>query len=147
MILRMLLALFALSLLGASPASAEIRIGVAAPLAGHYAWNGDQTRTGAERAIHDLNGRGGVLGETVLAVVVDDFCDPDQAMAAAQKLVEEGVPFVVGHRCSGAAIPASSLYEQAGIILISPAATNPQLTDRGLRYTFAPRDGTTCRAR
>jgi len=133
--LRMLLAAAVLTV-GISEASAEIRIGIAAPLTGHYAWNGDQTRTGAERAIHDLNERGGVLGETIEAVVVDDFCDPDQAMAAAQKLVEERVPFVVGHQCSGAAIPASSLYEEEGIILISPAATNPRLTDRGLRYTF-----------
>jgi branched-chain amino acid transport system substrate-binding protein len=136
MMVRVLLALLALSLLGASPARAEIRIGIAAPLTGHYAWNGDQVKTGAERAIHDLNERGGVLGEPLSAVVVDDFCNPDQAVAAAQKLVQEGVPFVVGHQCSGAAIPASSLYEEAGIILISPAATNPQLTDRGLHYTF-----------
>ena len=69
-------------------------------------------------------------------MLVDDYCDPDQAVAAAHKLVAEGVPFVVGHQCSGAAIPASEVYEEAGIVLISPAATNPRLTDRGLRYTF-----------
>jgi branched-chain amino acid transport system substrate-binding protein len=119
-----------------SSARAEIRIGIAAPLTGHYAWNGDQTRVGAELAITDLNGRGGVLGETIAAVLIDDFCDPDQAVAAGQKLVAEGVPFVVGHQCSGAAIPASALYEEEGIILISPGATNPRLTERGLRYTF-----------
>jgi branched-chain amino acid transport system substrate-binding protein len=69
-------------------------------------------------------------------VLVDDYCDPDQAIAAANKLVADGVPFVVGHQCSGAAIPASSIYDETGIIFISPAATNPRLTDRGLRYTF-----------
>jgi branched-chain amino acid transport system substrate-binding protein len=119
-----------------SNASAEIRIGVAAPLTGHYAWAGEQTRVGAVKAVEDLNARGGVLGQTVTTVLVDDYCDPDQAIAAAHKLVAEGVSLVVGHQCSGAAIPASEVYEEAAIVLISPSATNPRLTDRGLRYTF-----------
>jgi branched-chain amino acid transport system substrate-binding protein len=105
-------------------------------LTGGMGWGGEQTRAGAYMALEDLNERSGVLGEPLAAVPVDDFCDPDQAVAAANKLLAEGVPVVVGHQCSGAAIPASSIYEDAGILLISPAATNPQLTDRGLRYTF-----------
>jgi len=130
------LAVVFLSALVAFSAEAEIRIGVATPLTGHYAWNGESTRAGAYMALEDLNAAGGVLGQSLEPVLVDDFCDPDQALAAANKLVAEGVPFVVGHQCSGAAIPTSSIYEQAGIILISPAATNPRLTERGLRYTF-----------
>jgi branched-chain amino acid transport system substrate-binding protein len=130
------LAVAFLTTIGISNASAEIRIGVATPLTGPYAWNGEQTRVGADMAVQDLNDRGGVLGESLVVVLVDDFCDPDQALAAANKLVTEGVPVVVGHQCSGAAIPASSVYEDAGIILISPGATNPRLTERGLRYTF-----------
>jgi branched-chain amino acid transport system substrate-binding protein len=125
-----------LTLLLLDPARAEIRIGIATPLTGPQAWIGEQVRVGSDLAIQDLNERGGVLGEPLAAVLVDDFCDPEQAVAAAQKLVAEGVPVVVGHQCSGAAIPASSIYEDAGIILISPAATNPRLTDHGLRYTF-----------
>ncbi len=125
-----------LSALTASSAGAEIRIGVAVPLTGHYAWSGEETRAGAYMALEDLNAAGGIFGQALVPVLVDDFCDPDQALAAANKLVAEGVPFVVGHQCSGAAIPTSSIYEEAGIILISPAATNPRLTDRGLRYTF-----------
>jgi branched-chain amino acid transport system substrate-binding protein len=117
-------------------ARAEIRIGVATPLTGHYAWCGEQTRAGANKAVEDLNKGDGVLGETVTTVLVDDYCNPNQALAAAHKLVAEGVPIVVGHQCSGAAIPASTIYEDAEIILISPAATNPRLTDRGLRYVF-----------
>jgi branched-chain amino acid transport system substrate-binding protein len=130
------LAVALLTIVAFSDAHAEIRIGVATPLTGPYAWNGEQTRAGADQAMQDLNERGGVLGEPLAAVLVDDFCDPDQALAAAHKLVAEGVPFVVGHQCSGAAIPASLIYEDAGIILISPAATNPRLTERGLRYAF-----------
>ena len=120
----------------ALPARAEIKIGVATPLTGPQAWIGEQVRAGADLAVRDLNEHGGVLGEPLATVLVDDFCDPGQAVAAAQKLVADGVPFVVGHQCSGAAIPASAIYEAAGIILISPAATNPRLTERGLRYVF-----------
>jgi branched-chain amino acid transport system substrate-binding protein len=119
-----------------SDARAEIRIGVAAPLTGPYAWSGDRVVRSSQAAVHDLNAAGGVLGQSLKQVIVDDFCDSDQAIAAANKLIEATVPVVIGHQCSGAAIPASSLYEGAGIILISPAATNPQLTDRGLRYTL-----------
>ena len=130
------MAIALLAVVASGNARAEIRIGVATPLTGPYAWNGEQTRAGADQAVQDLNARGGVLGEPIAAVLVDDFCDPDQAVAAANKLVLEDVPFVVGHQCSGAAIPASAIYEEAGIILISPTATNPRLTERGLRYTF-----------
>jgi branched-chain amino acid transport system substrate-binding protein len=119
-----------------SNARAEIKIGVATPVTGPYAWSGEETRAGAFLAVEHLNAAGGILGQSLEPVLVDDFCDPDQAIAAANKLVADGVPFVVGHQCSGAAIPASSIYEDAGIILISPAATNPRLTDRDLRYTF-----------
>jgi branched-chain amino acid transport system substrate-binding protein len=130
------LAVAFLAIFAASNARAEIKIGVATPLTGHYAWSGEQTRAGADQAVQDLNDRGGVLGEPLAVVLVDDYCDPDQAIAAANKLVADGVPLVVGHQCSGAAIPASSIYEEAGIIFISPAATNPTVTDQGLRYTF-----------
>jgi branched-chain amino acid transport system substrate-binding protein len=134
--LRAPIATCALLLSAVTAASAEVRIGVATPLTGHYAWAGEQTRAGAAQVVEDLNARGGVLGEPLNVVLVDDYCDPEQAVAAANKLVAENVPFVVGHQCSGAAIPASEVYEAAEIVLISPAATNPRLTDRGLRYTF-----------
>lgn len=125
-----------LTISGVSHAQAEIQIGIAAPLTGHYAWSGEYVVRGSQAAIEDLNAAGGVLDQPLEPIVVDDFCDPEQAVAAAQKLVADGVPFVVGHQCSGAAIPASEIYEEAGIILISPAATHPRLTERGLRYTF-----------
>jgi branched-chain amino acid transport system substrate-binding protein len=127
---------FAISLATIPAARAELRIGLATPLTGPFAWAGEQTRAGAEAAVKDLNDHGGVLGEALAVVLVDDFCNPEQAVAAAEKLVADGVPFVVGHQCSGAAIPASEIYEEGDIIFISPKATHPRLTDRGLRYTF-----------
>ena len=91
---------------------------------------------GAELAVADINAAGGVLGEQVQLIAADDFCDPSQAVAAAQKLVSEGVVLVVGHYCSGASIPASEIYEAAGILQISPASTNPMLTERGRANVF-----------
>jgi branched-chain amino acid transport system substrate-binding protein len=120
----------------APAARAEVRIGIATPVTGPYAWTGEQVLQGASRAVEDLNASGGVLGKPLETIVVDDYCDPEQAVAAARKLIEADVPFVVGHQCSGAAIPASELYEAAGIILISPGATNPMVTERGLRTVF-----------
>jgi branched-chain amino acid transport system substrate-binding protein len=97
-------------------------------------WHGEQHQGGVELAVAELNEAGGVLGEAVMVVIADDYCDGDQALATAKKLAAAGV--AVGHNCSGAAIPVSAAYEDAGIIMISPTATNPKLTDRGFRHIF-----------
>ena len=115
---------------------AEILIGVAGPMTGKDAWFGEQMQRGAALAVADINAAGGVLGEQVELITVDDFCDPEQAVAAARKLVSDGVIFVVGHYCSGASIPASEVYEAAGVLQISPASTNPMLTELGRANVF-----------
>jgi branched-chain amino acid transport system substrate-binding protein len=120
----------------ATTATAEILIGVAGPMTGKDAWSGAQLERGAEMAVADLNAAGGVLGEQVQLITVDDFCDPEQAVAAAEKLVSEDVIFVVGHYCSGASIPASEIYQAAGILQISPASTNPTFTELGRSNVF-----------
>jgi branched-chain amino acid transport system substrate-binding protein len=120
----------------ATGARAEIRIGVAGPMTGTNAWFGEQYQRGTELAVEDLNARGGVLGERVELIVGDDFCDADQAVALAHKLASDGVVFVAGHWCSHTSIAASDVYEAAGVVMISPASTNPRLTERGLRYVF-----------
>ena len=61
----------------------------------------------------------------------DDFCDPDQAVALARKLVSDGVVFVVGHFCSHSSIAASKVYEEAGILQIAPGSVSAKLTDEG----------------
>src|SRR3954464_7783149 len=94
-------------------ARADVLIGVAGPMTGANAWPGEQMQRGAELAVADINAAGGVRGEEVQLVTADDFCDPDQAIAAAQQLVSQGVTFVAGHYCSGATIPASKIYEDA----------------------------------
>jgi branched-chain amino acid transport system substrate-binding protein len=119
-----------------TPALAEVRIGLGLPLTGHYAWNGASNQNGLDQAVADLNAAGGVLGQPVEVVLADDYCDGEQALAAARKLVAERVSVVFGHQCSAAALPASELYHQAGVLFISIGATNPRLTDRRLWNVF-----------
>jgi branched-chain amino acid transport system substrate-binding protein len=118
------------------PARADVLIGMAGPLTGKDAWFGEQMERGAELAVAEINAAGGVLGQQVRLITADDFCDPEQAVAAARKLVSDGVILIVGHYCSGASIPASEIYEKAGVLMISPTSTNPMLTELGRANVF-----------
>ena len=120
----------------AGAAQAEIVIATAGPMTGQYAAFGEQMKLGAEQAVEDINAAGGILGEEVRLLVGDDACDPKQAVAVANQMVNEGVVFMAGHFCSGSSIPASDVYAEEGILQISPASTNPQLTERGLDNVF-----------
>jgi branched-chain amino acid transport system substrate-binding protein len=117
-------------------AQAEIVIATAGPMTGQYAIFGEQMQKGAQQAVEDLNAAGGVLGEELVLQVGDDACDPKQAVAVANQMVNEGVVFMAGHFCSGSSIPASSVYNEEGILQISPASTNPQLTEQGFDNVF-----------
>lgn len=96
---------------------------------------GEQMQNGVELAATELNEAGGVLGPKVALIPVDDHCDAEQAAAAARKLVADRVAVAIGHLCSGTAIPASLIYEEAQIRFITMAA-NPLLTERGVKFTF-----------
>lgn len=125
------------SLLGASAAAqADIRIATAGPMTGQYASFGEQMRRGAEMAVKDINAAGGVNGQKLILEIGDDACDPKQAVAVANSLAAKGVTFVAGHFCSGSSIPASDVYAEEGILQISPASTNPKLTERNLPNVF-----------
>jgi branched-chain amino acid transport system substrate-binding protein len=126
-----LVSVILIAVFGARAAGAEIMIGVAGPMTGAQAWFGEQFERGAGMAAVDLNATGGILGQEVQLVVGDDFCDPDQAVAAASKLVGDGVVVVVGHWCSHSSIPASKVYEEAEILMISPGSASAKLTDEG----------------
>ncbi len=90
----------------------------------------------AELALAAVNAQGGVLGQRLALVPVDDACDPEQAAIAAQRLVEAGVVVVVGHFCSHASLTAAAIYEAAGIVMITPDSTHPRLTEEGRRNVF-----------
>jgi branched-chain amino acid transport system substrate-binding protein len=117
--------------IAASKAKAEIIIAVAGPMTGQYATFGEQMKRGAEMAVADINAAGGILGQKLRLVIGDDACDPKQAVAVANGFVGKRVVFVAGHFCSGSSIPASKVYEEEGVLQISPASTNPKLTDEG----------------
>jgi branched-chain amino acid transport system substrate-binding protein len=125
-----------IAVLWARVAGAEVLIGMAGPMTGKNAWFGEQMERGAALAVADINAAGGVLGQQVQLITADDFCDPEQAVAAAKKLVSEGVIFVVGHYCSHSSIPASEIYEAAGVLMISPTSSNPLLTELGRANVF-----------
>ena len=129
-------AVLALSLIGSVPATAEIRIGVAGPLTGPSAAFGDQLKNGAAQAADDINRAGGLLGEKVSIVLGDDVGDPKQAVSVANHFAGDGVRLVVGHFTSGSTIPASDIYADNGMLMVTPTATNPKITDRGLWNVF-----------
>lgn len=131
-----LLGASALAVLGGSAAWADITIATAGPMTGQYAVFGEQMKHGAEMAVKDINAKGGVNGEMLVLEVGDDACDPKQAVAVANQFVNKGVKFVAGHFCSGSSIPASQVYNEEGILQISPASTNPTLTEQGFDNVF-----------
>jgi branched-chain amino acid transport system substrate-binding protein len=116
--------------------SDTIKIGIAGPMTGSEAKFGEQLKKGAEAAVADINAAGGIGGKKLELVVGDDACDPKQAQSVANKLVEAKVSAVIGHFCSSSTIPASAVYAENNLIDITPASTNPQVTERKLPTVF-----------
>jgi branched-chain amino acid transport system substrate-binding protein len=98
-------------------------------MTGDYAAFGMQFQRGAEAAVAEINAAGGVNGEQVRLVVGDDACDPKQATAVANQMVSQGAVFVAGHFCSGSTMPASDVYGEEGVLMITPSSTNPMVTE------------------
>jgi branched-chain amino acid transport system substrate-binding protein len=117
--------------LSATTALAEITVATVGPITGQLAALGEQYKRGAEAAVKDINAAGGVMGEQLALEIGDDACDPKQAVAVANQMASKGVQFVAGHLCSGSSIPASKVYEEEGMLQITPASTNPKFTDEG----------------
>jgi branched-chain amino acid transport system substrate-binding protein len=113
-----------------------IKIGVAGPITGPYAKFGEQLVKGATAAAEKINASGGINGKQIEIVQGDDQCDPKQARAVANTFVNEEVHAVVGHFCSSSSIPAGEVYDEANLLQITPASTNPQVTERGLAAVF-----------
>ena len=117
-------------------AADTILIGIAGPKTGPVTQYGDMQFIGAKQAIKDINAKGGVDGKMLEAKEYDDACDPKQAVAVANKVVNDGVKYVIGHLCSSSTQPASDIYEDEGVIMITPAATSPEITSRGYKLIF-----------
>jgi branched-chain amino acid transport system substrate-binding protein len=120
-----------LTLSGAGFAADTIKLGVAGPHSGDLASYGIPTIKAAELVVKKINAKGGVLGKQVELIVEDDVCKPEVATNTATKLVGEGVNVVLGHICSGATKAALGIYKDSKIVVMSPSATNPALTQSG----------------
>ena len=130
------LAIAAAVVVGASGASAQIKVGVAGPLTGPNAAFGAQLKNGAEQAAADINAKGGINGQQIQLSFGDDASDPKQGVSVANKMFGEGVKFIIGHFNSGVTMPASEVYQENGVYVITPSATNPKITERGMWNVF-----------
>jgi branched-chain amino acid transport system substrate-binding protein len=117
-------------------ATAQVKLGIGGPLTGPNAAFGAQLKNGGDQAVEDLNGAGGILGQKITVTYGDDVSDPKQGVSVANKFAADGVKFVLGHFNSGVTMPASEVYQENGILEITPAATNPKITDRGMWNIF-----------
>ncbi|HEY5599958.1 MAG TPA: branched-chain amino acid ABC transporter substrate-binding protein [Candidatus Manganitrophaceae bacterium] len=122
--------------LGCQKGVAEIVIGVAGPMTGDQSKLGGDIERGARLAVDEWNARGGISGNKIRLEVGDDQHDPKQAVSIANKMVNSGVIGMVGHFNSSASIPASSVYHAAAVPMVTPASTNPRLTDQGFWNVF-----------
>ena len=115
---------------------AQVKLGVAGPITGPSAATGAQMKNGADQAAADINAAGGMMGQKIVVSYGDDASDPKQGVSVANTLAADGVKFIVGHYNSGVSIPASMVYQENGIIEITPASTNPTFTERKMWNTF-----------
>src|SRR6266571_7322061 len=120
----------------AGAAQAQIKLGMAGPITGPNAAFGAQLKNGVEQAVEDINAAGGILGQKITLSTGDDVSDPKQGVSVANKFVADGIKFVIGHFNSGVTMPASEVYQENGILEITPSATNPKITERGLWNIF-----------
>src|SRR5690606_21668748 len=110
-------------------AADTIKIGIPQPMTGPATQYGDQIQAGALTAIEAINDAGGIKGQKLEPLLIDDGCEPKQAVPAANRVINAGAKFAVAHACSGTTVPAVNVYEQEGIVAITPGATSPLVTD------------------
>jgi len=113
-----------------------LKIGIAGPVTGPVAQYGDMQKIGALMAIDQINAAGGVNGMMLESVIYDDACDPKQAVAVANRIVNDDIRHVIGHLCSSSTEPASDIYEEEGVMMITAASTSPSITEKGYQLIF-----------
>jgi branched-chain amino acid transport system substrate-binding protein len=120
----------------AGTASAQVKFGMAGPITGPSAATGAQMKNGVDQAATDINAAGGILGQKITVEYGDDVSDPKQGVSVANKFAGDGVKFVIGNYNSGVTIPSSEVYQENGILEITPASTNPTVTERKMWNIF-----------
>ena len=124
------------ALAAAGTASAQVKFGMAGPITGPSAATGAQMKNGVAQAVEDINKAGGILGKQITVEYGDDVSDPKQGVSVANNFAADGVRFVIGNYNSGVTMPSSEVYQENGILEITPASTNPQVTERKMWNIF-----------
>lgn len=122
------------ALVGTAQAQA-IKIALVIPTTGPVTQYGDMVKEGATTAVEMANAKGGINGKQIELVSVDDACEPKQGPVAANRVVNSKIGYVIGPVCSGASIAAAPIYNNEGVVVVTPSATSPALTD-GKNYHF-----------
>lgn len=129
--ITLLLAAMSLS----SQANNVLKIGIAGPFSGPVSPYGQMQLQGAYAAIEMLNKEGGVNGHLIEVIEYDDACEPKQAVSVAHRVIKDGVKYVVGHLCSSSTHPATDVYQDEDVLVIT-GSTNPGITRRGYQNVF-----------
>lgn len=116
--------------------SGEILIGVQTPTTGSSAKMGEDMNNAIKMATEEINEKGGIDGKKIKLEFADDACDPQTATAAANKLVSQGVKAVIGFYCSGATLPSSGIYHNAGVPVMVTAASSAKIPAQGYKEVF-----------
>ena len=127
---------FGAAIVFAGTAQAQIKMGMTGPVTGPNAAFGAQLKNGVDQAVEDINAAGGIMGQKITLSYGDDVSDPKQGVSIANKFAGEGIKFVIGPFNSGVTMPSSEVYQENGILEITPSATNPKITERGLWNVF-----------
>lgn len=113
-----------------------IKIGLQGPMTGDYAYEGKGFENAVKMLVEQTNAAGGINGKKVELIVEDDAGDPTQSALVAQRLVDAKVIAVIGAYNSTATEPASAIYNEAGILHITPSSTAVRLTTKGYPRFF-----------
>lgn len=125
------------ALLGQAHAADTIKIAMVIPATGPVTQYGDMVKEGVVTAVEQINAAGGINGKKIETIVVDDACEPKQGPVAANRVVNDKIRYVVGPVCSGAAIAGAKIYNEEGVVVITPSATSPALTEgQNFHYVF-----------
>jgi len=118
-------------------AGGVLKLGSMGPLTGPYAADGNDIANGVRVAIEVMKAEGGVPGfDDITLTPGDTACDPRQAVASANKLINDEIVAVIGAYCSSSTIPASDTLSEEDIMMLTPASTHPDVTSRGLENMF-----------
>ena len=118
-----------------STAHAQVKIAMVIPATGPVTQYGDMIKEGVNTAVEQANAAGGINGKKIELVTVDDACEPKQGPVAANRVINDKIHYVVGPVCSGAAIAAAPIYNNEGVVVVTPSATSPALTE-GKNFHF-----------